>query len=200
MYIRSRFLFVFITVILILASISVFIFIKNRDRVKEIQFEALPHKTEYYVGEDLNLNGLLVRAYKKNKKSFMLDINSLEFSGFENDSEGIKTITVAYQGFEIQFNVKVVNLLGETPYLVEISIDKEPTKKVYKVGESINLSGGTIKLIYSNGSIKKLSLIRDYIVEFDSSVAIEEYIVNISYRDPITNGTFTTYFIVKIEE
>lgn len=199
MNLGKRFLIISIIVAIITSIISCLVIIE-RQKIKEFKLEAMPYKVEYYIGEDIELDGIILKAYKKNNKNYIVNINSIEITGFESNMVGTKTVSIKYKGFEVQFNVAVVDFPVETPRVIGIEIDREPIKKIYKVGESINLSGGIIKLLYSDGSTKKLAIIKDYIVDFDSTIACDEYRVNIAYKDSLTNETFFAYFIITIED
>lgn len=54
-------------------------------------------------------------------------------------------------------NVTVVSTSAPEPTLSSISIATKPTKTTYEIGESLNTSGLTLKLTYSDGSTKIVS-------------------------------------------
>lgn len=50
------------------------------------------------------------------------------------------------------------NYLNYSTKLVSISVLKKPTKVNYKKGQSLNLSGGSLTVVYADGSTKKISM------------------------------------------
>lgn len=199
--IRKTKLLIYFLVLIVLSS-TIFVVIKKikGENLLNIQFESLPYKVEYYLGEELDLKGTIIRAYKRNGKNYIVNNNLINFSGFSSEVEGKQVINARYKDFNITFDIIVKKLPQETPILISIEIDQVPTKTIYRVGEKISLSGGIIKLNYSDGSIKRISLIRDYILVFDSSVPVEEYQVVVTFKELSTNNIFNTFFTVKIEE
>ena len=80
---------------------------------KEMCDFALPHKTIYYVGEELNLTGM--ELYYGNKiDGSLLGINNkfkaygFKVSGFDSNKVGSQTVTLSYNDLSISFDVTVV--------------------------------------------------------------------------------------------
>ena len=111
-----------------------------------ISINTPPTKTEYFTGESLSISGLTIKTHYNNGSSEILT------SGFSCSPEGVFTsggtheITVSHGGFNTTFsvNVTVVAMTG-------ISINTPPTKTEYFTGESLSISGLTIKTHYNNG-------------------------------------------------
>lgn len=65
----------------------------------------LPDKTNYVVGESLDLSGLAVTGNYEDGENY--DITGYSVTGFDTMSSGEQTITVSYMGFEQTFKVYV---------------------------------------------------------------------------------------------
>ena len=114
-----------------------------------------PDKTRYIVGwspdETLDLTGsTLTLAYKNGSTSSPLDLKQLLDDGlvtiteFSNAETGVKTITVTYGELSATFDVTVVAVSS-------ISL-KSPDKTDYQMGETLDLTGGTVQFLYGDGT------------------------------------------------
>ena len=73
-------------------------------------------------------------------------------AGFDSETEGVKTVTVSYQGKTAQFTVEVKAQEIPEKTLTGIRIDQKPTKTEYEVGEELDLSGLVVTGIYDDQS------------------------------------------------
>lgn len=111
-----------------------------------------PAKTQYFVGENLVLDGLNVKAIYNDNSNKEIDISQVQISGFDTTIPGKKTITVTYQNktatFEIDVVEKEVTSIKVTP----------PAKGQYLEGQELDLTGGKITVFYSDGSSEIIDL------------------------------------------
>ena len=78
------------------------------DKVEEIVVAETPEKTEYIVGEELDLSGLVVEAvWNTEKENTELSLDELEVEGFDSSKPGEQTVTVSYGDFTATFTVTV---------------------------------------------------------------------------------------------
>jgi len=78
------------------------------DKVEEIVVSKTPEKTEYIVGEELDLAGLVVEAvWNTEKENTELSLDELEVEGFDSSKPGEQTVTVSYGDFTASFTVTV---------------------------------------------------------------------------------------------
>lgn len=76
-----------------------------------IRIDSKPSKTEYAVGEKLDLTGLEVREYWSDGSSRKLSLNEYEVSGFDSSELGKRKVTVSLKrspGYAASFEVTVV--------------------------------------------------------------------------------------------
>ena len=121
----------------------------------KIEITSLPAKTEYKVGEKLDLTGLVLKVTKLDgtieenvKKDFTYaPVGTL-------NTAGDITVTVSYGGAETNFVVKVkpAEIKAES-----IAIASKPSKTTYNVGESLDTSGLSIEVTKNDGTKETLT-------------------------------------------
>ena len=112
-----------------------------------------PTDTSYFVGEDFNTSGMVVKAtYDNGTTTNVTDY----YVSYDFSSAGTKTVTVAYQynGITVSttLSVTVVN-----PTISRIAVATKPTKTSYYVGDTLNTSGLTMTASYNDGSTETVS-------------------------------------------
>ena len=109
-----------------------------------------PTKTSYTYGDDLDLSGMVVKAYYSDNTS--KTITDYTVSGYDPTKVGKQTVTVHYLDMTDTFEVTVAE--GE---LSSIEIASNPSKTTYFTGEQLDTSGLSVKLNYANGSSKTIT-------------------------------------------
>lgn len=143
----------------------------------------LPNKTEYVVGEDLNLEGMQVTAnYSDGSKEDVT--GKVEVTGYNGKLTGEQIITVKYQEKIAEFKVTVKEKsLPEEIVLTDIEIIA-PKKVEYKLGEKLNLEGMKVTAKYSNGRVKDVALDNLLISDLDSTT-VGEKIITVKYEGKV---------------
>ena len=121
-------------------------------------------KTEYSHGENIDFSSLKLKATKRSGATEVLtssssdlsisentaDINSSKFTAFPDDGTGItkgtQKITFSYKGKSVDGTI-VVNDTVDT-----VELTNQPTKQVYKYGESLDLTGTKLKINFGSGN------------------------------------------------
>ena len=127
-------------------------------------------KTEYSHGENIDFSGLKLKATKRSGATEVLtssssdlsisentaDINSSKFTAFPDDGTGItkgtQKITFSYKGKSVDGTI-VVNDTVDT-----VELTNQPTKQVYKYGESLDLTGTKLKINFGSGNTSIINL------------------------------------------
>lgn len=137
---------------------------ENSD-LTQISIEELPDKTEYNLGEELDLTGLKVMAEYSDESTKQVNIDKLVVTGYDSDIEGEQKITLTYKEGETaaaaEFYV-TVNRREITEK--ELIIRSKPAKLSYYSDEELDTTGMVIELCYSDGSKKVLDP-EDYIID-----------------------------------
>lgn len=120
--------------------------------VDSISISSMPNTVSYIEGNNLDVSGLKIKAHYNNNKENVIDYNNTNFTlspaaGTELNTIGNNVITVTYEGKSTTFNVSVV-----AKQLESISLNPQPTKTSYLVGETIDPTGLQITLHYDNGT------------------------------------------------
>lgn len=150
-----------------------------------------PDKTEYQIGEELNLTGLKVEAVYSDEST--IDVTTrAAVTGFESETAGEKTITVSYRGLEKTFTVTVSEPQEpEEPQLAELRVTG-PDKTEYQVGEELDLTGLKVEAVYSNNEVKDVTG-EAKVTGFESETTGEK-IITVSY------GGLEEMFTVTVSE
>ena len=137
-----------------------------------------PTKTEYKIGDELDLAGLVVTAHYSDGSTKVLEAKDYTVSKFDSSTAGEKTITVTYQGKTAAFKVTVKEAEKPVVTLESITISG-PTKTEYKIGDKLDLTGLVVIAHYSDGSYQEVT---DYEVSGFDSAAAGEKTVTVTYQ------------------
>lgn len=130
--------------------------------IKEIQIARTPDKLIYYCGTPFDVTGLMVYSVTYGGKFTELDLDNCTVTGFDSSVPVEKqTITVTYKNFTDTFTVEIRPEPTEAPTLVSIKMATLP-KTNYKLGERLDVTGGTFTCYYSDGTTKTVALEIEY--------------------------------------
>ncbi len=113
---------------------------------------ATSFKTNYFVGDALDLAGGKIKVSYNNKATEILDITLDMISDFSSLESGEFMLTITYLGLS-----ETVEYVIEEPEILEITL-KTDFKRLYYVGESKDYTGGEIRVSYSDGTYKDILL------------------------------------------
>lgn len=155
-----------------------------------------PDIIAYKKGEQLDLTGLKVEAIYSNgeeveipKTDYEIDIEEGEIL----EEVGEKEITIKYQEMEKSFIITVTEEII-TPTLNKIVITEEPSKKEYKQGEELDLSGLKVEAVYIDGT-------REPIINYITNPKEGEKLTEVGdKRITIEYGGMEDSFVVTVKE
>ncbi len=108
-------------------------------------------KKDYTVGETLDLTGLVVTAvYSDNSTQIVTDYTTTPSVGTPLTLQNNK-VTVSYQGKTAEYNINVTETIIVNT-IESIAINTTNVKKIYNVGETLDLNGLVVNKIYSDGT------------------------------------------------
>lgn len=110
-----------------------------------------PEKTQYFIGDDLDLKGMVVYAiYKDGSKVRLLD-KEYDISGFDSSTAGDKSVIISHKNIRetITFNVKEKEA-------IELKITQYPTT-TFTVGDTFTTDELVVSKVYDNGDLEVLS-------------------------------------------
>ncbi len=123
----------------------------------------LPSKTEYYVDEKIDLSDGKIRATYFDGKVIEIPLLSADLY-YDDLSVGDNEINVSAFGLQKSFNIKINDKI-----ILSVSLNTLPDKTVYNIGESVDTSGGTLLIAYSNDEIECIDIDDSMIRNFDTS-------------------------------
>ena len=131
------------------------------DEITSMELEGTP-KTDYTIGEDLDLSGLNVLIHKSSGDE-RVPVTEEMISGYNKDEEGSQTVIVTYNGQEVgRFEVNVANPVERLEWITK-------PKTSYVIGDLLEVTGGKFKAIKKNGDEEEIDLTEEMVSGFDSS-------------------------------
>ncbi len=162
--------------------------------IESIEVTTLPTKSEYYVGETLNTNGMVVKATPSKGEVFEMAVSDYEVETVELSEAGTKPVKVkaiakveSGKTVETTFNITV-----KEPELV--SIKATASKTTYKIGDTFDKSKVEVKATYSNETTKTIAADDFEVSGFDSTKVAESQEITVTYKGK------TDKFTIKIIE
>ena len=114
------------------------------DNIQTIEMKTTP-KTSYKYGETLDVTNGTIEVTRSSGAKEIIAITKNMVTGFNSETLGTQELTVNYNGKQTTYEIEVKD------YVKGIEITK-PTKLVYNVGETIDLTNGKVKEIMASGS------------------------------------------------
>ncbi len=124
--------------------------------VYSLQVESVEHKTEYVVGEQLNVDGLKILVTYSNGYTSVVDVTADMVTGFNTESTGEKQIVISYGNRTCNMAIRVVRRSVMQMQLVA------PEKLDYIVGDEIDLGGGQLFVSYNDNTSEYINLVDLY--------------------------------------
>ena len=158
--------------------------------VISIKLVSKPTKTEYFVGETLNNEGVEITATFDNGETKAIPLNEIEFYPTNFDRSGKKIVKASYGEKYVSF---IVNVSNRT--LTSASVATLPEKLSYTVGETLDIMGLELTAVYDDSSTKTIS--EGFTATCDLSSAGTKTVI-VEYTE---NGvTVTTSYEITVSE
>ena len=144
------------------------------DNVQSVTLIGTP-KTEYKYGESLDVAGLQLEVTSSSGSKQYVTVTPSMVTEFNSNQLGEQILIITYKGKTVQYKVNVKD------YVKDIEI-VEPTKLVYKLNETIDLSGGTVRAVMASGTATSpVAMTSAMITGFDST-SIGAKTLTVSYQ------------------
>lgn len=115
--------------------------------IRSVSIESLPRKTDYLVGEELDVSGLRIVVRYEGGYNEILD-EGFTVSPSKFTSAGTHSVTVSYEGRSCGFNVMVKN---EQEAVTGIGVLTLPRKTQYVPGDNLETAGLSIRAYTQGG-------------------------------------------------
>lgn len=132
----------------------------------------MPTKTRYLLGETFDSTGLIITAYYNDNTSEQ--VTGYTLSSPDMTTYGNKTVTVIFDEKTVDFSILVVDIS-------EIEIKTLPTKQEYLVGDTLDSTGLTVLVKYTDGTSETITS-GFTVSELDSS-SIGEKEITVTYKN-----------------
>ena len=131
-----------------------------------IEIAQKPNKTTYIQNyEELDVTGGKIKLIYSDATTEEMDMTLGMVTGFDNTELGSKTLTVTYGGKNANFEITIV-----AKELVSIEIAQQPNKTTYIQNyEELDVTGGKIKLIYSDATTEEMDMTLGMVTGFDNT-------------------------------
>jgi len=158
---------------------------------------------EYFIGEPLNLNGLMIQAVKNDAAETKTVITGgYKVSGYDPNKVGTQTVTIAYGNIKGAYTVTVTKpeisgiVISSTPYK---NTYFKPFAKTNFEGEKLDFTGLSVVAQYTDGTTSEIPL--ESLTLPSSTVVTESKSVVISYNGYTANYKIEAFDVLpsKIE-
>lgn len=156
------------------------------EKIDGIGVLTLPAKTSYAVGEQLDFSGLSIRVYTNNGHRDVY--TGLECSPSSFDRPGSHAVTVSYGGKTCTFNV----LVKAEVRPVSLSVNTLPAKTEYTVGDTLDVSGLSLRETDNTNGSREITEGFDYMPKTLDKAGKQEITV--------TYGGLSCRFTVSVTE
>ena len=156
--------------------------------LSSIAVTTLPIKTAFLEAKDiLEVLGGKITLYYNNGTSHIMDMLPSMVAGFDNTIVGAQTLTVTYNGKSSTYDIEIVS-----KELASIELIDNGLKKEYLEGkDSLDVTNGTIRLHYNNGTYGDMALTTNMVLGFNNTV-LGVQTLTVAY------GEFTDTYDVEI--
>ena len=141
--------------------------------ITKLEVTTLP-KTEYGIGEKINLDGGVLTVSYSNNLSEKVALSQAKVSGYDPMKLGTQKLSVIYLQNETSFEVKVVEKPAQS-----IAVTTLP-KVLYVEGDAFSAAGGIITITYDGGSKGESNLTNAKLSGFDPN-KIGEQTIKVEY-------------------
>ena len=123
---------------------------KKEAAIESLELIQAPTKTDYYVGEALDLDGLQLKATYKAGSGYDEEILNTASASVSTFNDVVNTVTLKFGKLEVSYNVNVTDITG-------IEVNQIPEDTVFEVEELADgfvSDGFQIKVNYADGTSK----------------------------------------------
>ena len=139
-----------------------------KDYIKDIKLTP-PTKNEYKINESLSLAGSSIKVVMEDGTIRNEKITKDMITGYEKTTPGQQMITVTYKDDKQNTYTGYFSVTVGEDYIKEMKF-VSPTKKQYIIGDTLDLTGGSITEVYASGKLgNKYNLTKDIVSGFDST-------------------------------
>lgn len=178
---------------------------KMPTQILEFHVAAPPTETVYYVGEEINYDGLFFYFRNSDDRSehiyYSDSPGDFTITGFDSSAPAEKQIiTVECKGFTDTFTVTILEIPVVPPTLVRIYLDENNMPQTtYTLEDAFVFKGAKFMAEYSDGTVEIIKLTMGHLEGFGDIESLGEHEILVRYFDD-RGGYAETSFTVTITE
>ena len=160
--------------------------------VASIAVNSTDHKTEYKVGDPLDLTNLKIEATMSDGTKSIVPVTAGMVTDFDTSAPATnKPVTITYGGKITTFNINVTaSSTPPTPTVESIAVNSIDHKTEYKVGEPLDVSNLTILVTMSDGATRTENVTAGMVSGFDTNTEGTQTLT-ITYQGKTTSYNVT---------
>ncbi|CAH1200584.1 hypothetical protein PAECIP111893_01472 [Paenibacillus plantiphilus] len=149
--------------------------------IEGITVKSSGHKTQYQVGDTLDVTGLAIHVNWSNNTSTEVAVTTDMVSGFDSSAPAdSQQLTVAYEGRTATYAITVVD--ATVPVVDSIAIKSTDHKTHYEVGDTLDVTGLMLEVRWSDETTTEVAATPDMVSGFDSSSAVTNQPLTVTYE------------------
>lgn len=164
-------------------------------QVDNLEVDTSRMKTEYLLGEELDLSGLEVVAEYSDGQKEELSEEDYIISGFNSNQPGVNTIVINYNGVTKTIDINIRELT-----VTNMEIKYFPAKTTYYKGDTFESAGLVVEASYDNGY--KITDLKEnqYKISIEDDYVFEDIgIFDVTVYSTETEGQFTTFNVEVLD-
>lgn len=160
--------------------------------ITELEIRTNPAKMQYFIGDELDLSGMVVYAVYGDGSEVRLTANEYEVSDLDTSTPGDKEVVISHKGKEVVLKLNVKERELQT---LEVTSYPQTT---FLIGEDFNSIGLEVSKVYDNGD-KEVFVADNYTVKSDAFDNTQEGIYNIQIVPGTTDIEAISYQVTVRE-
>ncbi len=136
--------------------------------VQSIKVISTDHKTEYKVGDSLDVTNLKIEATMSDGTKSIIPVTSGMVDGFDSSTAGTKTLTITCQDKTTTFTINVTaSSTPPTPPVESIAVNSATHKTAYTKGEALDVTNLTILVTMTDSTTTTKNVTAEMVSGFD---------------------------------
>ncbi|MGN1222957.1 MAG: bacterial Ig-like domain-containing protein [Christensenellales bacterium] len=150
--------------------------------------------TEYFVGDKINFDDIVLVVNYSDKSSRELTINDVQMSSLDNTQAGKQTLTITYNELQFDFDITFKNV-----ELSKIEVKPNTIITEYFEGEDVDTSNLVVVATYNNGTTKDISASDLIISPISTEEGTRPLTITYGNKSTFINITFNKIELVNLQ-
>ena len=124
----------------------------DKVKVSRIEVDQLPKKTNYYIGDSLDLEGCTISVIYSDNKVETVSVTEDMVSALDTSGIGTKSVIITYTAAGVNYTTSMtLHVVSRPPSSMRVLTP--PTKAEYVEGETIDIDGLTVAVTYTEDQV-----------------------------------------------